>query len=879
MRFCTACLDEKWGANVAVVGNVRIQALSPTLVRVEPRGPLGFEDRTTFMVVNRDFEGIAILGQKNTSDGILIETPYYSVLLRARAMDPLKADCDKPLQATGASGGVHTSAFRDKNFEHVASRAQCCDICEHDPGCMAWVFETSTIAHQNGTCWPLASLDGTQTYQRRELGYASRAHYLRPDFAIIQQGNIVYDSSLDKRFAAHLLHWPSPLQSEAYALIDRPRFFVPPWGPTPMPPGSHVDKALLGTNGYDFRNMVDGDTYVFLLGTNMKGWLHARQEFVYLTGPTPILPDYAYGIWMTRWKGYAELEVKEEVERFEQDKLPLDVRGLDLDWRNTTGDQEHFYDHPSSKFGGNLSSGEWFEYLRRKGLRSYLSDHPYPVAGRGAGGLQTSAAEVAFRWAGVAKWMAKGSTFWWFDGNWPFSIPPPLINSTNAGDAMEGLTGYAWGSHVYYKSNEVVQQKVKDKFRQRPIALSKFAVIDWRTGLGSTGSDTSPAQHRFPVWWTGEWVDLYGSVESMVNSGVHSFMPFVHSDFGGDHKPQSAADLFRWYSHCSFGTIMRIHDAGGDNAAGRKCDGPHCGSHLPWSYGPDVEEIIRSFLQARYRLVPSLIAGGQRASQTGFPLVARCDFFWPEHVPNSASSRQYVFLEDVLVAPLNLTCWERAAPDCGKTEAGQANATSRDVWIPPGLWQDVWEGSLVQGPKLMNITARFDRMPMWHRRNGSMLIICDQSAMRIDEQNWSSLTLEIFHGEEPAVSHRSVYERGSAARTDISFSSTREYAHVDIGEPEDGAERSWVVRLHLLPGKRVTAASVRHNVSDDSQHQSFPSVKHIFPETNRKAFFPFSGKGSPPAPHAGPVAELELASSSAARKLSIQISEESSVYV
>ena len=34
--------------------NVRVQALGPALVRVEPEGPRGFEDRPTFAVVGRD---------------------------------------------------------------------------------------------------------------------------------------------------------------------------------------------------------------------------------------------------------------------------------------------------------------------------------------------------------------------------------------------------------------------------------------------------------------------------------------------------------------------------------------------------------------------------------------------------------------------------------------------------------------------------------------------------------------------------------------------------------------------------------------------------------------------------------------------------------
>ena len=45
----------------ATVGAWRISALSDRLVRVEPRGPRGFEDSQTFSIVGRSkFEGIAL---------------------------------------------------------------------------------------------------------------------------------------------------------------------------------------------------------------------------------------------------------------------------------------------------------------------------------------------------------------------------------------------------------------------------------------------------------------------------------------------------------------------------------------------------------------------------------------------------------------------------------------------------------------------------------------------------------------------------------------------------------------------------------------------------------------------------------------------------
>ena len=77
------------------------------------------------------------------------------------------------------------------------------------------------------------------------------------------------------------------------------------------------------------------------------------------------------------------------------------------------------------------------------------------------------------------------------------------------------------------------------------------------------------------------------------------------------------------------------------------------------------------------------------------PLVARCDLFFPEH-PESATNHQYLLFEDILVAPI----WDTVN-----------NQSSRTVWVPPGQWQDAWDGSQVEGPKLINVTQPFERIP------------------------------------------------------------------------------------------------------------------------------------------------------------------------
>merc|ERR1719401_935729 len=162
----------------------------------------------------------------------------------------------------------------------------------------------------------------------------------------------------------------------------------------------------------------------------------------------------------------------------------------------------------------------------------------------------------------------------------------------------------------------------------------------------------SPGHHRYPVWWTGDNVDLLGSIESMVNSGLFDFKPYVHSDCGGDTMGP-IGDFMRWTQHCSFGTIFRYHGS----------------DHRPWMYGPVYEDAARRFISTRYKLMPSIIAAGQRATYDGFPLVARGDLFWPEHSAQSSSSSQYIYLQDLLIAPIS---------------DSKNNLTSRQVWIPPG---------------------------------------------------------------------------------------------------------------------------------------------------------------------------------------------------
>jgi len=60
----------------------------------------------------------------------------------------------------------------------------------------------------------------------------------------------------------------------------------------------------------------------------------AMQNFVNLTGKTPLLPRYAFGNWFSRYCQYTADEYKDIVDKFRSNQIPLDVLVVDTDFKS-----------------------------------------------------------------------------------------------------------------------------------------------------------------------------------------------------------------------------------------------------------------------------------------------------------------------------------------------------------------------------------------------------------------------------------------------------------------------------------------------------------------------------------------------------------------
>jgi hypothetical protein len=418
------------------VGDTRITALSETLIRIEPKGPNGFEDGNTFVAVARSsFAGVKLSKLNSSASGTWLATTDLHIFVPDSTGTQLAC-------GVNISGNIDAqSPIRSQSYPNGTksnTAAKCCSLCVGAADCLSWVFNPDG-GKATADCWPLKSNSGTNTHPKTKQTrvFGQLRGYSGAIVARASDGVTLYSDMTSS--PSNLLHWPSPLEQNVYALVDSPRFTVPEWGPTPIPPNATVDPALKPTNGYDFRNNVAGDIYVFVLGSDkaskfdLASWYDSRAEFLQLTGPTPLLPDWAYGSWYTWYIPYTEEEAKEDAGNWTAGKYPLDVWALDMEWRDHTYNdskhlppsescrsqthasplcQDHYYNAPNTTLfpglgGANSSTAEWFDWLHAQGLKTYFNDHPFPLA------MQATPEEVQFRFDGLSTWIKRGLDYWW----------------------------------------------------------------------------------------------------------------------------------------------------------------------------------------------------------------------------------------------------------------------------------------------------------------------------------------------------------------------------------------------------------------------------------------------------------------------------------
>jgi len=205
---------------------------------------------------------------------------------------------------------------------------------------------------------------------------------------------------------------------------------------------------------------------------------------------------------------------------------------------------------------------------------------------------------------------------------------------------------------------------------------------------------------RYPAHWAGDenstWEAFRHSIVAGLSAGA-SGIPFWGWDIAGFSGEIPSGELYRraWMM-ATFCPIMQYHS---EYNANRKPSR----DRTPWNIAErtgdeEVLPVCRFYTAVRRQLRPYILREAEHTARTGRPLMCALPLAYAADPRVHAYPYQYLFGRDLLVAP---TVYE--------------GVTTQEVYLPVGMWYDLWTLTPIEGPRVFTVQVPPDRIPVYVR--------------------------------------------------------------------------------------------------------------------------------------------------------------------
>jgi alpha-glucosidase len=229
---------------------------------------------------------------------------------------------------------------------------------------------------------------------------------------------------------------------------------------------------------------------------------------------------------------------------------------------------------------------------------------------------------------------------------------------------------------------------------------------------------------RYGSAWTGDnigtWDHLRLACLQCQRMSMSGFS-FVGSDIGG-FTGNADAELFtRWIQMGAFTPLFRAHSSG--DTIERE----------PWSYGPEIEAIIKKYIELRYKLLPYIYSAFWENHKYGFPIMRPVVMLEQELAYNTYRQDEFTLGDKILVCPV--------------LEKG---AQKRTVYLAKGSWYNYWTMERMEGLQEHIIDCPLEIMPLFVRAGS---VIPEYPVMQYTgEKEIEALLLSIYYADYNANS-------------------------------------------------------------------------------------------------------------------------------
>ena len=420
------------------------------------------------------------------------------------------------------------------------------------------------------------------------------------------------------------------------------------------------------------------------------------ESYTWLTGRTAPPPIWSLGYHQCRWFEYTQDAVEDVAQRHRDNDIPCDAVWLDIEYmdgyRVFTWNTDRFPDPPGMLKrldeqgfrvitiidpGVKFDPGYWVfdQAVERNVLCRTEGDDLYiGQVWPGNTAFPDFVTEQARTWWGElnAAHVLSGLAGIWNDMNEP---------STGNIDAKPMRFDRGKYSHERYHNQYALLMAMGTTAGLLDAMPERRTFVLSRAGFAGI--------QRYAANWMGDnlsrWDHLWLSIAMGSGFGI-SGQAFVGADIGGFQGNSNAELFLRWMQYGTLTPFCRNHSEIGNV------------DQYAWAFGDVIQDLVRTAIKLRYRLLPYLYACFLRASDTGEPVQRPLVFDYQYDATVRDIDDQYLLGPDLLVAPV-------VGP----------GITARQVYLPAGDWYDWHTGELFGGSQFLTVATPMDRIPIYAR--------------------------------------------------------------------------------------------------------------------------------------------------------------------
>jgi alpha-D-xyloside xylohydrolase len=447
----------------------------------------------------------------------------------------------------------------------------------------------------------------------------------------------------------------------------------------------HVSLEVASETVSRLQFSVEGQSmeYFLIYGPTPKEIL---RKYTALTGRPARMPAWSYGLWLSTsfTTSYDEETVTGFIDGMAERDLPLSVFHFDCFWMREFNWCDFEWDPRTFPDPRGM-----LRRLKSRGLRVCVWINPYigqrsPLfaEGQAHGYLLKRPNGDVWQWdrwqpgLAVVDFTNPEARDWWsskLDALLDMGVD---CFKSDFGEEIPTDVAYFDGSdpermHNYYTYlyNETV-----------------FELLRKRRGDGEAvlfARSATTGTQRFPVNWGGDaettFVGMGESLRGGLSLGMSGFGYWSH-DIGGFQGTPDAALFKRWIAFGLLSSHSRLHG----NESYR----------VPWLFDEESVDVLRTFTRLKMRLMPYIAGAARQAYTEGIPVMRAMVVEFPGDPACTHLERQYMFGDDLLVAPVF-------------SAGGDVS-----YYVPEGTWTHYLTGRQVSGPRWVRESHDFLSVPL-----------------------------------------------------------------------------------------------------------------------------------------------------------------------